>query len=133
MRRRIEELRQQPEHVRLRAASFMTAASGVILVLLWMTVLLPLQLRFNGSRSATQPVAQPSQQAAEVLPNFPLEANTNQLPNPLTPRVGGVSTYASPSPTAFLPTPLVQESGLPVAAEQATPSPTPSVSPSATQ
>lgn len=43
---KIEQLRQEPEHVRLRAATIMTVVSGGAVVLLWATVLLPLQLKF---------------------------------------------------------------------------------------
>lgn len=49
--RKIEHLRQQPEPVRLRAATLMTAVSGAALVIVWLAVLLPLQLAL--SRPAT--------------------------------------------------------------------------------
>lgn len=73
IKRKIEELRQQPEPVRLRAATVLTAACGVVLVVLWVAVLLPLQLHFNrgegtdeASQARTSPVVSPS--AALAVP-----------------------------------------------------------------
>jgi len=45
VKQRIEYLRQQPEHVRLQAATRYTIIAGIILVILWLVILLPLQLR----------------------------------------------------------------------------------------
>lgn len=64
---KIEELRRQPEHVRLRAATILTAISGGVVVLLWVTVLLPLQLHFanpapknEAPQTAVRPTLEPS-------------------------------------------------------------------------
>lgn len=44
---KIHFLRQQPEHIRLRAVTVMTAVSGVFVFALWAGVLLPLQLKLS--------------------------------------------------------------------------------------
>jgi hypothetical protein len=69
-RRKIEHLRKQPEHVRLRAASIMTAVSGVALVTIWLTILLPLQLHFSKpAEEDTAPVATQQAIAPTLLPS----------------------------------------------------------------
>lgn len=51
VRKKVEYLRQQPEEVRLRAATIYTAIGGVAIFALWALVLLPVQLRFNGANT----------------------------------------------------------------------------------
>lgn len=45
--KRLDQLREQPDHVRMRTASMFTVVSGVIIVGLWLTILLPAQLYLN--------------------------------------------------------------------------------------
>lgn len=47
IRRRLDHLRDQPEPVRLRAATLLTAGTGGVLVVLWLAVLLPLQIKLT--------------------------------------------------------------------------------------
>ncbi len=111
IRRKIEELRQQPEHVRFRAVSYLTVVSGVIVVALWLTVFLPLQLYWQRGGSNDQgqpPVAEQNNNTNNQI------GNTEQLPNqPLQPQVGGVvDPYPSPSPS-LVPTIDFQPSATP--------------------
>lgn len=41
---RLQAARAQPEHVRLRLAVMWTAGAGIVLLVLWLAVFLPLQL-----------------------------------------------------------------------------------------
>lgn len=41
---RLDDLRQQPESVRLQAAIKYTVIAGVVIAVLWLAVFLPLQL-----------------------------------------------------------------------------------------
>lgn len=43
-RGRLEEAQRQPDHVRLRLALTWTVVTGLVLLVLWLVVLLPLQL-----------------------------------------------------------------------------------------
>lgn len=54
-KQRVEQLRREPEHVRMRAAVRWTAFSGGGLALLWVSVLLPLQVGslFTNKQEAT--------------------------------------------------------------------------------
>jgi hypothetical protein len=47
IKRRLEYLREQPEPVRLRAATLLTGASGLAITLIWLVLLLPLQIRLH--------------------------------------------------------------------------------------
>ena len=65
----IEDLRREPEHVRVRKASVFTAIAGLGIGIIWITVLLPLQLKFtvgqDGKNEDTPEVAQ--EEAGDVL------------------------------------------------------------------
>ena len=87
-RNKLDHLRQQPEPVRLRVVAYLTAVSGIAISLLWITVLLPLQLRLNSPRSENQ--------------ELPEQAILKEARNLDAPQVGGVQTTASPSPTPAL-------------------------------
>lgn len=54
IKRRITDLRQQPEHVRLQVATRYTIIAGIILVIIWLVVFLPLQIR-SALRNSNQP------------------------------------------------------------------------------
>lgn len=113
IKRKLEDLRQQPEAVRMRAATLLTAASGGVLIILWVTVLLPLQIKFSS----------PDSPAPETATNDTVVPSTL----PLRQDVAGISTQtqepalpvatvpvaplvvASPSPS-----PIQAEPGLPV-------------------
>jgi hypothetical protein len=105
IQKRIEDLRQEPEHVRLRVASLLTAASGVVLVVLWITVLLPLQLWMTGGRNTKE---LPEKQIAnDIQDQLQPQASAS-------PRVGGIrQTLPTSSPSfsyqnllpSFSPTP----------------------------
>jgi len=47
--------RGEPEHVRLRIATYLTGATGGVIALLWLFVLLPLQLALTHPSKATAP------------------------------------------------------------------------------
>lgn len=65
MKRKFEQWRKEPEHVRLRIAFGLTLVSGAIVMLLWGAVLLPLQL-YLGSDSGN--VAGVTDRAEEPTP-----------------------------------------------------------------
>jgi hypothetical protein len=48
IKRKFALWRGEPEHVRLRIATYLTGATGGVVVLLWLFVLLPLQLALTG-------------------------------------------------------------------------------------
>ncbi len=50
-RQKISQLRQQPEHIRLRAAIVLSAGIGTALAVISLAVLLPLQLYFLRGQS----------------------------------------------------------------------------------
>lgn len=98
--RKFEHWRQQPEHVRLRIATLLTAASGGILLVVWMTVLLPLQLYFvrGGNDDAERETAVPV--AQEQVPQVGGVQDTSPvLPATLPPLVPSPTASTSPSPT----------------------------------
>lgn len=124
--RKIDHLRQQPEDKRLRAATLLTAGSGGILVVLWLAILLPLQIRLNApdseptdNQAALSPTVSPAAQQLAA----PLPANRQVLTTPLTPDVAGLRT-ASPAPQLPLATPLISPSPSSIVATPAV-SPTP--------
>lgn len=78
----IENLREQPEHVRLRHASLLTGGAGIVIAIGWLTVLLPLQLWLTQPRESGPGIAQ---QVREALP-----AQSGQ--------VGGVQDTAPAAP-----------------------------------
>jgi hypothetical protein len=99
--RKMAELRQQPEPVRMRAVVIMTAVSGVALGIVWLTILLPLQLRLNSdsdSRSVAQETATPA-------------AQVGGLQDQRTPRTSPAGFLPAASPSPSLP---VSEDSLPV-------------------
>lgn len=146
IQRKFEAWREEPEHVRFRIASLLTAGSGVVLTLLWLVVLLPLQLRLSspnepdevtqaigdvarGRDDATPPsegaVSGAQDQAIfEPTPN-PADATLYHGTRP-TRRRTDIFMLASPSP-AVLPTTTLS----PAPSTSATPVPTESVAPSA--
>lgn len=127
IRQRIEELRQQPEDKRLRAATLLTAGSGGLLVVLWLAVLLPLQIRLNTPNAPTgenQTALSTTTSPAASQLAIPLPAGRQADQALQVPGVAGLRTAApapqvlvttvspSPSPSPS-PTPL----GLPTAVE----------------
>lgn len=82
IRQRINQLRQQPEHIRLRTAFILSAGLGTALAVISLAVLLPLQLYFMRAESDQITAEAPSPQA----------------------HVGGLLDVA-PTPSPFLLTP----------------------------
>src|SRR3989344_9363040 len=103
IQRRLAHLREQPEPARLRAATLLTAGTGGALVLLWLVVLLPLQIKLNapdGGGEATTAVL-----PASVVP--PSDGTALAIPSAANPPdVAGTRTAT--------PLPLVSGSSLPV-------------------
>ncbi|MEX1997686.1 MAG: hypothetical protein WEA04_03350 [Candidatus Andersenbacteria bacterium] len=95
IKEKIEYLRQQPEPVRLRAASLLTAASGVVLVIVWLTILLPLQLKLNRGDNATG--------RQVLIPSPSPLPSSNLLGQPLPPLRSQVAGTVNPTPTPQLP------------------------------
>lgn len=109
IRQKVVDLRQQPEHIRIRAAALLTAASGTVIGLLWITILLPLQIALTtGDDTPAAPVAS--------LPS----------PSPVS-AVAGIrqQLLASPSPSSA-PSPSFAPVSTPV---PLVPSPTPTTAP----
>lgn len=45
LQRKIEQLRREPEHIRLQAAIRYTILGGIIIVILWLAIFLPWQMK----------------------------------------------------------------------------------------
>lgn len=117
-RRKIEHLRKQPEHIRMRAASLMTAASGVVLVVVWLTILLPLQLHF------TKPADQQSEPVATYQAAIPTSTPDSAVSGAQdqTNLYGNPNVTALPSPTPFATIlPGQEPTSLPLAPTQTQP------------
>lgn len=120
VKRTVHELRQQPEPVRLRAASYVTAIGGLVLGGLWLTVLLPLQLKLTRDAAPF-----PEETLFREMAENPLSIDLNGLP---AGQVGGAQDPASGFPAIVSPAPRYS---LPVATTLPTPTPSPTPSPSA--
>lgn len=97
IQRKIEDLRQQPENVRYRAVSYFTVLGGAVLVGLWLTVLLPVQLYLQnpGESQETGPGV-----FTQIKESFNTASNSSPLP-----QVGGIQDTGTPSP-GFTQSPL---------------------------
>lgn len=105
---KIENLQQQPDHVRFRAASYFTAISGIVLVLLWLVVFLPFQL-YVGSRGDDSDGVDSKSAQATITPEFREDG---------IPQVGGVSQDNRNADTKNVPlfvTPVPSETPTPTA------------------
>ncbi len=117
IKRKLEDLRQQPEAVRMRAATLLTAVSGGMLIILWVAVLLPLQIKFNSPDSPAAETATNNTVVPSTLPlrqdvaGISTQTQEPSLPVATAPAVP--SLVASPTPT-----PVPTEPGLPVEVSQ---------------
>lgn len=122
IKNRINNLRQQPDHIKYRAVTILTAISGTFIAIVWLTVLLPFQLRHNNQPEPKQeqtnqisenqdiPALNKNGQVGGILsspqanPNNNDSAYNNYLPSSL-------NNYPSPSisPT---PTPTMNDVNL---------------------
>lgn len=111
IKQRIEHLRKQPEPVRMRAVTLLTAGSGALLIVLWLTVLLPLQIRLNSphdpaaeNQTALSPTVSPTVSPAASQLAAPLPAGRQGDPSLQVPGVAGLRTASpvSQSPVATL-------------------------------
>lgn len=94
IQKKIHHLRQQSEEVKLRAISRFTIVAGIILVIAWAGIFLPLQLRFRSAGSNepadNQADSQVEQTDASPQPTLP--------PRPTaTPRAGETSIKLVPT------------------------------------
>lgn len=149
VRRKIAELRTQPEPVRYRAAVILTGVSGAIIGLLWLVVLLPLQLRLGQSQSSPdESVSEPAptEQATVPTSGSPQlskkdifdwsgttstvagikDAEANPSPSLNTIPVSTTTPLTDNPPPLVSPTPSPTSSPGAVATPGAKPSPTPS-------
>lgn len=62
IKKRIEEIQREPEHVRLQIAIRYTIIFGIVIAIVWLAVFLPLQIR-----QAFQGNPEPSPVAEETL------------------------------------------------------------------
>lgn len=68
IKRKFARWRQEPEEVRLRIATALTAGTGLVVVLLWLFVLLPLQLMLTRPGESDE-VTEELQAAIESVQN----------------------------------------------------------------
>lgn len=122
IRKKFDQWRQEPEHVRIRIATLLTVGSGATISLLWLFVLLPVQLKFD---RPSQPKTNELAPAAASAPKDGVVSGIQDvLPSPsATPQYYNgtrpgfrtempLPSPASPSPT---PTPTPESTGgLPV-------------------
>ncbi|MDP3997029.1 MAG: hypothetical protein Q8P73_00810 [bacterium] len=90
VKNKIKHLRRQPDHVKYRAVTLLTAITGGIIAVIWLTVLLPFQLKLNNPSSN-------SQQTTRELSNSATNQNSNN-----NEQVGGIisSPIANPNNNA---------------------------------
>jgi cytoskeletal protein RodZ len=130
LKQRIEALRQQPEAVRLRAVTYLTIVAGVVLVILWLVVLLPLQLYFQ--RNDREPAEETEQSLPPVEDQAgPASAPDDQNISPIndlieqlvepTPR--GAADVPPAAQTETVPPPPASNSELEEPLPTATPAP----------
>lgn len=131
-RLRVAQLRQEPEEVRIRAATRWTIISGGLLAIVWLAILLPLQLRLSplngegqeesasgtvsGAQDTTDPTTSPS-----PTPTAELYQGTRpsvREPAELTP-------FSSPTPNENIPVTSAEPTASPVASPTPTLAPTP--------
>lgn len=121
IQRKIENLRQEPEDIRMRAVTYFTLVSGIVLVVLWLAVFLPLQLYVQRPNNEEEPITN------EVANNevIPTAAVTPR------PQIGGIQdrvTTITPSPspsTESLPVVSSPSDELPLSTVTPTSTPTP--------
>jgi len=84
-RRKITQLRLQPEHVRLRTAVLISAGIGTVLAVISLAVLLPLQLYLLRGESEPIRAAAPSSRAniGGVIDTAPIWPSSSPSPSAL--------------------------------------------------
>ena len=82
IRKKFERWREEPQEVRLRIATLLTAGSGIVIAIVWLFILLPLQLML------TRPVG--SDEVGEEL-----QAVVESVQNG---QVAGATTTPTPTP-----------------------------------
>ena len=112
LKKKIRHLRQQPEDVRLRAVGKFTFFSGLILVILWLIVFLPLQLSLR--KQDTAPLLPPDIVPQGIATASPAPEPLKATPTPAAPDAAGTSVQ-------FLPTNEDQVSSSPNIPVEVTP------------
>jgi len=106
LKKKIHELRQQPEEVRLKALTRFTFAAGIVLGIIWLAVFLPIQL-------ALHPTKVPLIPTIPATPNPTVDAAVTALPE--RPKPTTTVTPIDSAPVDILPT----------TEDQVSPTPTP--------
>lgn len=139
VQKKLHHLRQQPEHIRLRAATILTVITGTCVGALWLFVLLPIQLKYGVARVKPTPLAKPAASSLQnqdnqsvsgareykynagssVAPLLPLnlpafEPVSSPAVGNLFPSSAAVTVSPSPSPALAPASPLPVESLAPV-------------------
>lgn len=72
MKQKINNLRSEPEARRLRVATFFTWGGAALLIVMWVSLLLPFQLRFNNDEvePRVQGTIAPSESPTPSVPIF---------------------------------------------------------------
>lgn len=111
LKEKIADLQKEPDHVKFRAVGFATVISGAVLVLVWLVILLPLQLRLNrgndGSATPEEELLKQVRQSPTPALEPESQVGGSQDINRFTPR-------PSPLNPTFTPTPTLPASQLPV-------------------
>lgn len=115
IRNKIEELREQPDHIKFRAASYTALVGGGALVIIWLAVFLPFQL-FMGSRGDDESVSSDRE--------ITVSSSTQESP---VPQVGGVQQTANEQKVPLFVTPEPTPTDV-SASSSSTPTPSPSES-----
>jgi len=79
LKQKVEQLRSQPEHVRVRKLSMFTWGAGAVLVGLWLGVLLPFQLHVSRDTEKKAPAVQGV--STSTSPSPTPAADSNNEPN----------------------------------------------------
>jgi hypothetical protein len=97
VRQKFAQWRKEPEAVRLRIATLLTAGSGAVVVALWLFVLLPLQLVM--SRPSSPDAVTEEFQAAITPLNDGEVAGVADIPTPTPSPTPGVEYYHGTRPS----------------------------------
>ncbi len=122
IRSKIEYLRTQPEPVRLRAATTWTIVSGSIISLLWVTLLLPMEIKHNRNSHQASDTTAPKSSVAGIITSAtptPLITSNRFVTQPNS-VLKTTSSIAPSIPSVVLPTPSAspEPNFIPVATPQ---------------
>lgn len=102
LRKKLNNLREQSEEVRLRAITRLTVIAGIVLVIIWLAIFLPLQLSLR-QKSTPEASAQPEGDSRVVQPTISPRVTATptaaQIPSSAVELLPSNEDQVSPTPT----------------------------------